>query len=660
MLAIISWVYFELEEGAKPLRDTSAFWIESFDQSLSKDAAFEFISEVADANHINIYKMSYGQGEHDRRFFEFIGNMNGREQLAPGGKYRDFDPRIQVTFQPASELTDQDIRGVYVVDDLPSRTSQSLADLRRHGFGIRSVDGRSESVLSDALNNLPLLGVLVVLMICCVLVVAYASLVAVKSYAVRLLHGFTRLSVVSEGVLSLAITYSVAIAVVVPITALYSWRYNDMFRFWPYLQVFALCLAVLLLVLVVVGVSATVAALPNEGSRYLKGAQPVGKLFCFAIFAKVAVLVTILVLALNSAAALSSIAELDKASEHWRKTAQHFALSHAGTVPFGKTPERKKVDGQIRAMFAYLEQQGAGMLVAAQDPRNVSEVGTSKRPDLIVDNNYLRENCILDINGNCVRDVPMADLQMVLLIPESRKPDEDRIVQSYAEFVAFHQQYQGTPISLADIKSVIRYTKKEQEAFSYRVTSRFDDPFVRDPVIMVADANVRLLSDTYYAAKSTTAEVIFTDSVLLDEAIKRYGVDPHIQYSYSLKDQSLQQVSDLEHKIFAGLAALVIIGLVGLVTAGFMAALYCVRYRKINYLREIHGYTFFGRHRHFAAGLGLVAIGILFCVWLAMPGFFGGFAAVLGLGIIGMDALLTVGFVALYETRARVVWLKEL
>ncbi|WP_280263277.1 hypothetical protein [Nocardia abscessus] len=662
LAAIISVAYFGLREQAHTLRGTTEFVVDDFDSSLSKEDLYSSFSTVSAQNTVNIYKLSFGEDSHRRIFFEFIGNPERKLLTSDNGQYTTFDPRLQTIFLPATDITTQDIRGRYAIDGTESAKRRTIAELSGLGFNIAIWDQDYGPLVWDSLGRSHLLTVFVVVLLCCALVVGYSALSSTKDYAVKQLHGYGRTRIIAEGLVEVVATCIVIATAVAIATAVYLGFYNDFARFDAFLPTLLAPFGALLLLLVLVKTSAIAIAisLPNSDGRYLKGAKSDVALLNFAYIAKFAVLATMLILVIGGVHAITRFTDMNRAADRWKATPDYLAVSHSTGVPTKDGAEKRRLDAQVRRLFASFEQQGKAILVASQDIRSsASGLAGEKSIDLVVDNNFLRENCVLNLQNSCVRDLRTSDLEMTLLMPESMKGQEGDIVQRYLNLIVFQQHIQGTPVDRSDITPSVIYSRSGQELFSYKAATALDGAFVRDPVVLVADASTRLLSDDFYSAKSSSAEALFIDKDYLGGELNRSGLDSLMQYYYSIKDQSLQDISDFETASRNQLVGLGITMIAGTVTSSFLAALYCSRNRKRIYLEEIHGYSFLRRHSKTTFGLTLGCATTFFGIAIANSALFTGVYGLLAVGMVVMDILITAGFIAVYETRSHASWLKR-
>lgn len=634
--------------------------VDDFDSSLSKADLYNSFSTVSVQNTVNIYKLSFGENSRDRIFFEFIGNPE--RKLLISADYTTFDPQLHTIFRPATDITTEDIRGRYAIDGTESAKRRAIAGLSELGFNVAIWDQDYGPLLWDSLGRSHLLTVFVVVLLCCALVVGYSALSSTKDYAVKQLHGYGRTRIIVEGLVEVVATSLVLATAAAIATAAYLGFYNEFARFDAFLPTLLATFGALLLLLVLVKTIAIAIAisLPNSDGRYLKGAKSDVTLLNFAYAAKFAVLATMLILVIGGVHAITRFADMKLAADRWEATADYLAVSHSTGVPTKDGAEKRRLDAQVRKLFSSFEQQGKAILIASQDIRSsTSHLGGEKSIDLVVDNNFLRENCVLNLQDSCVRDLRTADLEMTLLIPENMKGQEGEIVQRYLSLIVFQQRIQGTPIDRADITPRIIYSRSGQDLFSYRPATALEGAFVRDPVLLVAEASARLLSDDFYSAKSSSAEALFVDKDHLGSELNRSGLDSLMQYYYSIKDQSLQDISDFESASRNQLAGLGITIIAGTITSSFLAALYCSRNRKKIYLEEIHGYSFLRRHSKMTFGLILGCATTFVGIAIANSALFTGFYGLLAVGMVVTDILITAGFIAVYEKRSHASWLKR-
>ncbi|MBF6467204.1 hypothetical protein IU427_18735 [Nocardia beijingensis] len=361
----------------------------------------------------------------------------------------------------------------------------------------------------------------------------------------------------------------------------------------------------------------------------------------------------------GSVQAITRFADMNRAAGRWKTTADYLAVSYSTGIPTKDSPEKRRLDAEIRKLFSSFEQRGKAILAASQYIRPPTGDPASREPmDLVVNNNYLLENCVLDLQNSCVRDLRISDLEMTLLIPESMKEQVGDIVQRYLNLVVFQQRIQGTPVD-DDIKPRLIFAKSGQDLFTYRAATALDGSFVRDPVLLVTTSSARLLSDDFYSAKSSSAEALFIDQDDLGNELNGSALNSLLQYCYSIKDQSLQDISEFETASRNQLIGLAITIIAGTVASSFLALLYCSRNRKILFLEQIHGYPFLRRHSKIAFGLTLGCTTTFAGVAIGNSALSSGVYGLLAAGIIITDILVAASFIAVYETRSHASWLKR-
>ncbi|GAA1646808.1 hypothetical protein GCM10009764_80340 [Nocardia ninae] len=232
-------------------------------------------------------------------------------------------------------------------------------------------------------------------------------------------------------------------------------------------------------------------------------------------------------------------------------------------------------------------------------------------------------------------------------------------MEQYVGFVVFQQRIQGTPIDPAEVKVVVKNVAAGQDVFSYRVTDSLTKSFVRDPVILVTDAKARLLSDDFYSAKSSSAEALFLDHAQLSDNLTSVGISAYLQYYYSIRDLSMQDIADAERASYNQLYGLLVTCIASVVIASYLAALYCSRNRKRLYLKELHGYSFWRRHSSLAIGLALGSAITLAGLALTTSSLSRGILGSVAIGTVAVDILITLGFISVYETRSHATWIKR-
>ncbi|WP_336088127.1 hypothetical protein [Nocardia sp. SSK8] len=660
LAAMMSVVHFDVSESAQTLRGTTELVVDDFDRAVPKDMLSAAFGAIAADNRVNIYKLDFGVDSDDRRFYAYIGDQDRATALAPGGEYEDFDPGRSTRIFPADDLTIQDIRGRYLIDGTEQSTQRAIMALADSGFTIATWRGAHRSDILAALSQTKLPHIFAVVILCCALIVAHSAIRSAKTYAIKAQHGYSRFRIVADSLVDLiAICSAAAIASAVAVAG-YLYLYNGWTRFDAFLPTLLGALGMLLTLLLLVSAIAVMITLQGRHGQQLKGSTPDAKMLTFAYVAKFALLAVLVVLMAGSVRALVLYADLNRAAQRWLATPDYLALSYAVGTPFGDRAEARELDTAFRTMFADLERENAAFLAVSHDLRPAADIRLDDKPsDLIVDNNFLSTDCVHESTGTCVRGTPLGDLEMHLLIPENRRAEEAAIVDRYRAWIAFQQEVQRSPIDPADIEVTVRYLQADQDVFAFRASNSATDGFVRDPVILVTDANKRLLSDNFYSASSTSGEILFRDRQRLDSALEDSGIGAFLQYYYSIKSLSMQDIAEADQAGRNQLASLVITLIAATTASGLLAALYCGRHRKRIYLKEIHGFSFRRRHATLAIGLllgsGTVVVGVVL----------GGGApttdatSALILAMVAVDVVITLAFTAAYESRAHQSWLKR-
>lgn len=659
LASILAVMHFEISESDRTLRGATEFVIDDFDRSMTSDEIYAVVRKVAVDEEVNIYKLGFGDDSNDRLFFKFIGNPLEHESLAPGGHYADFDARRNTRFLSQDEISTQDVRGRYVISGDEERIVSSLGSLRATGFALTRWRDSGEADIWIELQRTSLPALFLVVVFCCILIIAYTVIRSAKEFSIKGLHGYGLRRIVGADVLIVFVVGLLSSLGATTATVGYLHWYNDWERLPEFVPRLLGVHLVLLLFLVVAKSVAVSIVVYGQPLRVFDGAPSDIKFLRFAYVAKCLAIAGLLMLMADSVTVLGSLDDAKRVADRWQALPNYLAVSYSSGMPVGDNPEVVRRDSEFRAAFAGLESRDRAFLASSQVIRSREASHADEAPvDLIVDNNFLERECVADTAGFCVRNLSGGEGRATLLVPEHLRVYRDEIVNDYQKWLAFQGKLQNAPSGYSQASISVEYTRVGQEVFSYRLTSPISAGHVNDPVILVADAGSGLLSDNFYASVSSSAGVLFTDKELLEADLDRTGVGPLVQYVYSVKHLSMQEVSDLRQTGRTQAASLALTALVAIVVSAFVASMYCSRHRKRIYLEEIHGYSFLRRHLAIASGLTYGGAVVVSGVVLVGPGSVSS-GPLLAVAVVSVDVLITLGFITVYETRAHRTWLKR-
>ncbi|MBN4926914.1 hypothetical protein IEU95_08730 [Hoyosella rhizosphaerae] len=633
--------------------------IDSFDMTQSNASLYASINSVADESNVVIFKRVYEKDQNERSFYLFGDQSSVPKRIQPGGAYDHFARSMHTEIFDAGLLTHQDVRGAYymVGDDLS--TARAIQGLQQQGFSTSIAPNDAPLVFKvhQVLANTHLLPLFVVIVFIISIVMMYSTLSRARSLAVQRLQGYSRRRVLFQqewmNVRELVFT---VLFVGTGTTLFLSW-YNGLNRIGMYMQVFGGAVLGLLLLVVVSTVAGVLLALAPTIVSALKGHSSADQLYRFTLMIKVTLSLMVVLLTWAALQAVSTSSQATANGKHWDEARDYVWLGMSPLAHALSVEEEINYHATFRELLNAYSESGHALLTLnnQQHVPSADNVTNTSGNIMVVNDSYLSDNRVIDTDGHRVENLSPADLELVLLIPESLSGMSDAIQSGLTDQVVFEQHLQRTPIESDQVTTRPLIIEANQERFTYNPANSLAASIAHDPVIVVANPQKRLLSDGFYVAAASRGEILFTDGGSLQKDVAYLGLDdlfPRLTSVQGLAQQELQESRAAARNQVAVLIAVVI---ASLAAATLLAMLYCERNKNLNFVRRLHGWPMRSRHRALIvtmlAGL-LLATGTATALILV---FGGSIASVLYLcaALFAAELTLTLTATSWYESRTQ-------
>lgn len=626
--------------------------VTDWDRTMSWQQVSATLDEISASTGSNIYKQGYAPDGASREYFAYIGNAADSDAFPPGGTFDSFDPASSVRFLAASENVNGDPRGSYLIQgdgDIARSVEQSLVD---EGFVFSTATTYSvASSVSDALVRTHVVTALIVLILCVGVVVVYDCLVDARAHAVREMFGHSDREITTRKLVlvagnTLAICSAVAAMSGVAL-AIYN-RWNNFRSFLAVLAGSTALYAVFILVAAWIGIRL------SRGLSivaFLKGANVDRSAYRLALVSKLLLFAIVAAFAASALSSFSQVARSGSLWSGWDRQPPLLAASFSPAIVDMSADETVAVQASVRQIAATAAVANPSSLVvsgASGTPTEILDTAPTVdfTPDgsgLVVNNRYLELNEVRDETGDLIRDVDTADSNatVTLLVPHSRQPQTEEIVDQYRRWLEFQRSLSASPGNGDAPRIVVEYTADGQMQFNYLYDGQLASSYSADPVIMVNDPRSSLLSDDYWMAAATRGQVLFGND--LSETFDAAGLSAVVPYLYAVKERASDSFYQQRRDDVVHLAAtLFAIGIAALASAT-VGALYVDANRKALYIRRLFGAAAPARHASIAAlvlSVQVASITVVATSGLApdLPAFLGVLALILAadLAVLGL------------------------
>lgn len=181
---------------------------------------------------------------------------------------------------------------------------------------------------------------------------------------------------------------------------------------------------------------------------------------------------------------------------------------------------------------------------------------------------------------------------------------------------------------------------------------------VEDPVVAVVSAKSELLNPMRYLSYSSTENLLFEDVNTLKARLIQKDILSHFQGIDNAADAVARSVQLTRQQISMDILSMTLAAIAFVVSTFILAMVYCDRSKKMIFVRKIHGFRYYARHRAYIymcaalCALSAVAAVAIYHPNLLMDSMRAGIVAAIALGI-------ALGVLTVYEKRMQADYIKR-
>ncbi|MCU1527811.1 MAG: hypothetical protein JWP75_1574, partial [Frondihabitans sp.] len=287
-------------------------------------------------------------------------------------------------------------------------------------------------------------------------------------------------------------------------------------------------------------------------------------------------------------------------------------------------------------------------VVAAQFGMGTSGSDLSNHAALVVNSDYFQHQHVEDSGGRTLSAGSFNPASLTLLVPSRSRLQSRNIELEFRKWLEFQGELrvtEGHSRNRATIQTI--EVAPGQQLFDYSTSA--DSSVLQSPVVAVLPAGISVLSDDWMASKISTAEVLFSDTAALREAIARAGLMDSISSVDSAQDLASMRLAVQERSLRNDTWAIALSILVAFMSAVVFGSAAVERNRRRDFVRRVHG---IGLMQRMVAPAALAAVaGIMWLsdtthVFTRLPSF-GPFTV----SLVVLDAVFMAGILAVLHAR---------
>ena len=406
--------------------------------------------------------------------------------------------------------------------------------MKKYGYTIQRVE---ENFFEDkdSYYNLIFIAGLSVLYIICMLFIYFDILNSYKKIGIEKMVGFKRIDIWKRRIFPLISTQLASMIITTIILIIIKFKTINKYLFYFILDLFGIySLIVILSVLILSIPFITIGKI--SVSNMLKNKNPINAITLVNSVFKVVLSIAVLIIISNLYMEYHSINNKYKYSfENWEKTKGYAVIPSVRTrTGYDYNPFNKENKYKRKELYFYFNKRGA-VLADFSMYAPINEINRKLQKDdykinnITVNPNYLKENIVLDTNGNRIY-IDENETEYILLVPESYRQYEEKIIKYHESqkksraYSSEHTQKESLyPHELAsyrepsilpgqDIKII--WTKSNQQLFSYKLDiNPQENNVVKDPIIrVVTESNGDLFDYNIIFDSGEPLKIKFDDS----------------------------------------------------------------------------------------------------------------------------------------------------
>ena len=341
-------------------------------------------------------------------------------------------------------------------------------------------------------------------------------------------------------------------------------------------------------------------------SEILKNKKPINIILNCNMFFKI---VTISLCISSIVTAMSMLKGLHNVNEDKLKWIQSANFGYIrNSSMWEKSQDLNDTESEKYKKFFQLNNSKGGIYVDLYlpDKLNSSQPITDNQPTMVVNNNYLLNNPVYDINGNQINIPEHFTRNMNILVPEKLRNHHNEIYDYYRRLYIKDRKLGNYDVN-------ILYVQNNQKLFTYNI---YITPWIYEPIIEVISYN-NMPSYFYFNVSSSyypKFENIENPYEELKSDLVESGIDSTILSINSLYNQVADLIERHEQQTYNSIYVLILYIVLLILCIAEFAGIYFEKNKYYNSILKIYGYKFIKRITHFFIINGLVWVITISCI----------------------------------------------
>lgn len=654
---------FSLLDEARPYGTSGSITISRVG-SASKSDALSDISEIARKYKVNIFKSQpkLEDSISSRVLYVFKGNEDSYQEFYASG-YPNFSPNNgTVEIRDAAQITTEDIRGTYVISGENASVDQIVADLNSADLVAQPENSSLLTIWLLAVGRTHLAGVICSVLLTVLIVIAYFISQQKKIYAIRKIHGYSKQSNLFFSLGQVLRDFALASLTVFVAGSCYLCVRNHFAQFGRFWLACAVTFVILAIFILIVTISSVTLFGSINVAKAIKGEKDALKVGAIAIVVEVAILVVVTVTINSSISRVSAINEALHASEAWRTGEPLYTLRLSVT---GTREDDERAAPLFSQTVRELEAQGKVLLTFQDkyaDPQDPYAYGAAN--SIIVNNNYLKRQVVLDNEGRRIEQLPEERDRFFMLVPDTYEGNKDLLAKNYVERLlsTCRLGIEDSSDSCSPKATVITI-KSGQVLPSYGQTAELpveyqEKALIQDPILTVISSKSELIAPLDYLSYSSTGALLFEDPETLRMLLTEKGILDNFQGIDNAADAVAHSIQISQGELRMDAFSIILSFSTFVITTFILAMAHCDRSKKIIFVRKIHGFRFYARHRayiHVCVTVCLLSATVALGLYHPKPFTDTATSAILAAGAL----CITMGALKVYEKRMQADYIKR-
>jgi hypothetical protein len=500
--------------------------------------------------------------------YTFAGDRGGSRA---NGEFpmRLFDASTRIHTHPAAAIDTEDLRGRYLVSASSPKLQAVVADLTRSGLTVQAMTIPAWALPFVALQDGGTGLVVLVSALGAILALWSEALRRQRRQGVRRISGWSRRETVLREARDISLLIGGVILATTVAGAVALFFYNGFIGVGRLLPQLAALWALAALLIVLFHLAFMAWPRVQKIPRIFAGAAPSRLASTVPVVIHTAVVFVAVSGLVSATSALDAAKSLEQTLEHQARYSRSVRVSLGVAWAFDSSLDESfgaVVRSEMRAGNAVMAQHNA-----ANDPNYA--YGPDGSQTMTVNRAYLQHETLLAPDGRKLNLPGDSSGRLDLLLPLSLRPEKERILAEYREWLAY-QQESGAEAA--------RTTMRVQYIADRQVTPDLgddDDPHLparSDNVIAVLPDDAALASSAFLTEAAGNGQVLFSDPAGLRAALDNAGlsgfVSSYTRYGDNVNRQLVEVRGEAERLSVASVLALAVLMFATISMVGHHAA----------------------------------------------------------------------------------------